>query len=348
MKATALLLASGLLILAFQNCGKGFNSIDLQSLESYSSSVPSPSPGPKPAQNTINCNPTVQPTKLSETCLRLAFVEKDNFKEYEPQYPLFSEGASKKRWIYIPAGKQIDTSNPDEWVFPTGTIIWKEFSVGNAKIETRQLRKIIDGFGLASWDFKVYLWRTDQSDADLYDLTALNYNSVPAQYAISQISSTYSLIPKESCVACHRGSKDVVLGFNYLQLSDSTKNSWLSTAGNQLMTKLWTSPDVIPGSALDKDTIGYIQSNCATCHSPLGTAAASLNFLHLSTSTSLADENIMKSALQRSSLIVNGNPDASTLYLRVLNGSMPSRSLIPYKISDSSAPTKIRSWILSL
>ena len=55
---------------------------------------------------------------------------------YTPQYPLWSDGATKRRWIRLPPGAAIDASDPDAWVFPIGTQIWKEFSFGG-RVETR-------------------------------------------------------------------------------------------------------------------------------------------------------------------------------------------------------------------
>src|SRR4051794_23701405 len=45
---------------------------------------------------------------------------------YTPQFQLWSDGATKKRWIYLPPGTQIDTTDMDYWQFPVGTKIWKE------------------------------------------------------------------------------------------------------------------------------------------------------------------------------------------------------------------------------
>jgi len=47
---------------------------------------------------------------------------------YTPQYPLWSDRATKRRWIRLPRGTAIDARDPDAWVFPVGTKIWKEFS----------------------------------------------------------------------------------------------------------------------------------------------------------------------------------------------------------------------------
>src|SRR6187397_728352 len=45
---------------------------------------------------------------------------------FVPQYPLWSDGATKRRWIRLPEGESIDASDPDAWQFPPGTRLWKE------------------------------------------------------------------------------------------------------------------------------------------------------------------------------------------------------------------------------
>ena len=65
---------------------------------------------------------------------------------YAPAVPLWSDGAEKKRWISLPAGAVIDTSDPNEWKFPIGTKAWKEFSRDGHRVETRLWQKVRDGF----------------------------------------------------------------------------------------------------------------------------------------------------------------------------------------------------------
>src|SRR5262249_29683559 len=87
------------------------------------------------------------PLLLSETGLyepgSTTRIAPDNIF-YIPQYPLWSDGAKKRRWISIPRGTRIDASNPDAWEFPIGTRLWKEFSFGE-RTETRYIERISDG-----------------------------------------------------------------------------------------------------------------------------------------------------------------------------------------------------------
>ena len=47
--------------------------------------------------------------------------------ELTPQFASWSDGATKRRWLHLPAGEVINTDDMDNWVFPVGTRAWKEF-----------------------------------------------------------------------------------------------------------------------------------------------------------------------------------------------------------------------------
>ena len=80
---------------------------------------------------------------------------------FSPQYPLWSDGAAKSRWLHIPKGRFIDGSDPDVWKFPVGTKLWKEFAFG-ARAETRFIEHTRSG-----WQFATYVWNEDESEAVL-------------------------------------------------------------------------------------------------------------------------------------------------------------------------------------
>src|SRR5262245_1808413 len=63
---------------------------------------------------------------------------------FSPQYPLWTDGAHKRRWIRLPAGSFIDASQPDAWRFPVGTRLWKEFSFDGKPVETRMIERLPD------------------------------------------------------------------------------------------------------------------------------------------------------------------------------------------------------------
>ena len=85
------------------------------------------------------------PDSLADTGLYSNFAQKtlaDGVRPYTPGLTFWSDGAQKSRFLYLPPGTKIDTSNMDEWVFPIGTKVWKEFVVDSKRVETRLFWKV--------------------------------------------------------------------------------------------------------------------------------------------------------------------------------------------------------------
>src|SRR5262245_12210654 len=112
----------------------------------------------------------VAPPRLSETGLYDATgaIDARNLP-FVPQYPLWTDGAEKLRWIRLPAGAKIDASDVDAWRFPVGTKLWKQFSWKGRKVETRMIWKT----GEADWLFATYVWSEDQTNAMLAPETGI-------------------------------------------------------------------------------------------------------------------------------------------------------------------------------
>src|SRR6187551_3736871 len=104
------------------------------------------------------------PSLLSETGLFAGADEtlEEGVFAFTPQFELWSDGADKRRWIWLPPDTQIDSSDMDAWVFPHGTKLWKEFSRDGVRVETRLIQKSATG----SWSMVAYQWRADLSDAE--------------------------------------------------------------------------------------------------------------------------------------------------------------------------------------
>jgi hypothetical protein len=258
---------------------------------------------------------------------------------------LYSYGATKRRWIFLPDKTQIDNFDPDGWKFPTGTVLIKLFTFEGMKIETRVFEKIADGSGFASWRPSVYLWRSDQSDADLlrtndfYALTDLERNV----YAAGLVADRYRIASPNQCVKCHSSSTDVALGFNYLQLSNATfDKNVLSLARSGVLAKSVVAFDSIPGSELQQAAIGYMQTNCAVCHN--GSGPGPHDFKHRSTVSYDRDEAVIKSVLGNPGLITAGEPAKSRVYQRLSGGTMPPGTIE----TDANGQRIIWNWISSV
>jgi hypothetical protein len=192
--------------------------------------------------------------------------------EYDPGLHLWSDGAVKTRWVYLPPKPSgpgrapIDTSNMDEWKFPVGTKLWKEFVLGGKRVETRMLWKQSD----SNWYMTTYQWSPDESDATEFTDGELdadgNGYEIPAQYM---------------CMQCHGGRQDMVLGFEAMSLASAGAKpitmATLADAG-------WITdpPDAslaIPGNAAAVAALGYLHANCGiACHNRGGGGAFGTGF----------------------------------------------------------------------
>ena len=130
-------------------------------------------------------------------------------RPFTPQYPLWSDGAVKRRWVRLPDGATIDTRDVNHWDFPVGTRFWKEFAFGGRRVETRMLVKT----GADRWEFASYAWNEDQRDAVLAPAEGL------ASVAEVAPGKFHSVPSRDECRACHDSGRTEILGFTALQLS---------------------------------------------------------------------------------------------------------------------------------
>jgi hypothetical protein len=228
------------------------------------------------------------PERLSETGL---FVEgsaiqvRPGVLQFSPQYPLWSDGATKQRWIKLPPGTFIDATRADAWTFPRGTRLWKEFSLGGRRVETRFIERLADG----SWRYATYVWNEAGSDAVL---------APPAGIPLHPISGgrdgRYAVPSEPDCRACHEGAAVPVLGFSALQLSSDrdplaphaeaphpgdidlrtlVARGWLRNLPPTLVDK---PPRIAAASPAERAALGYLHGNCGHCHSNANDSGASV------------------------------------------------------------------------
>lgn len=221
------------------------------------------------------------PMQLSGTGLYVAGstteVHPDNIA-FSPQYPLWSDGATKRRWLHIPRGRFIDASQPDTWEFPHGTKLWKEFSHGG-RVETRLIERLNDG----SWRYATYVWDaagTKALRAPAAGIRALQVASAPG--------GRYAIPSEPDCRACHEGAAVPVLGVSALQLSPDrdplAPHAEPRSAGDAdlytLVARGWLRnlpaalrdhpPRVSAPSPVARAALGYLHGNCGHCHSDTG------------------------------------------------------------------------------
>src|SRR5262249_29189727 len=130
-------------------------------------------------------------------------------RQFLPQYPLWSDGLKKRRWIALPPDSSIDATSELAWDFPVGTKFWKEFSFNGRRIETRMLWKT----SATTWKAASYVWNDDGTDAVLAPA-----DGVPGVAEIAP-GKRHSIPSRTDCLACHGATRTGPLGFNALQLS---------------------------------------------------------------------------------------------------------------------------------
>jgi hypothetical protein len=130
-------------------------------------------------------------------------------RPFAPQYPLWTDGAHKRRWIQLPAGSTIGARDVDHWDFPVGTRLWKEFAFGGRKVETRLIWRQRDDH----WVFASYVWNDAQTDAALAPAEGI------AGVAEVAPGKWHGVPGRDDCRTCHENGRAPVLGFTALQLS---------------------------------------------------------------------------------------------------------------------------------
>ena len=308
------------------------------------------------------------PARLADTGLYADFAARTpapGVLPYTPQYPLWTDGATKRRWIRLPAGAAIDASDPDAWVFPVGTRFWKEFSFGRP-VETRYMERLADG----TWLFATYRWSEDGRDAVLA--------SERGERGVVEIRPgiRHDLPSRWDCKACHEGSPAGVLGFGALQLSPDrdplAPHATAPEPGSVDLAALVARglvvhlpaelvrhpPRVAAATPIERAALGYLHGNCSGCHNLRGPLAG----LGLSLAVQMAPahgdpDQAHATAVGRPShfaprgvaavlRVRAGAPDESVLALRIASRD-PLVQMPPLgtHLVDEEAVALIRAWI---
>jgi hypothetical protein len=335
-----------------------------------------PLPSPHGAATPAQAAPL--PQRLSDTGLYVAGstteVRAENLP-FTPQYPLWSDGATKRRWLYLPPGTAIDASRPNAWQFPPGTRLWKEFS-HERSVETRLIERLADG----TWRYAAYVWNDDGSDAMLAPAAGVRALAAPGAP-----NGRYTVPSEADCRACHEGGAAPVLGVSALQLSPDrdplAPHAELAAARDVDLRRLValgklrglppalldTPPRIAAASPTERAALGYLHGNCAHCHnrhtgdagSDAGAAVpVDLSLAQDVTAGAAGARQVLRSAIGArsrfraagthadASLIEPGRPDESVLALRMRSRN-PNVQMPPLgtRIPDAKSLALIERWI---
>ena len=277
---------------------------------------------------------------------------------YRPAAQLWSDGAEKTRWIYLPEDEQIDTSDPDEWTFPVGTKLFKEFQWQGKRAETRIFWKIAE----RRWLRTAYQWNDDETRAKRFGGGDVRVGG-----------DSYYIPSAKECDQCHKGRSDNVLGFDAVLLSLPGADG--VTLSQLLRERRLSQTAELEGLALADDGSGHaafalswLHANCGiSCHNGNSAAeafstglrfrlsvadlhaATSANSDALATSVGVAARTPRWSGWTR---LVPGSPDDSLLYflMSTRQVDMPRDQMPPIatRVVPLSAADELSAWIASL
>jgi uncharacterized repeat protein (TIGR03806 family) len=289
--------------------------------------------------NTATLGPA-PPLLLRDTgCFELGLPKQPiaDFMPYEVNSPLWSDGATKERYLKVPPGTTIavkdcdlapDTCLPvarggrpeDEGHFdlPVGSILIKVFSLEGRRIETRLLMRVSD----SAWKAYSYQWNESETEATL--------SRDGGDRTVG--SQTWHYPSEGECTQCHTLAAGRSLGTATQQLDRTT------TAGNQLdllLARGWLAarpkalpplPDPRISGPAEGRARSYLQANCSFCHRP-GTYISDMDMRYV---TKLLDMNVCNVPIQRGL----GFPEVPQL--RVVPGK-PAESALSFRMHDRVA-----------
>ena len=212
------------------------------------------------------------------------FEPNEGVVAYDLNTPLFSDYASKSRFVWMPRGTAAIYHDSESFEFPPGAILVKTFAYPGRIIETRILVN-----GRAGWTALPYVWNAQQTDAVL-DVAA---SAVDVGYVHSsgrKMDIHYMVPNTDQCKGCHDHNKRVVpIGpkarhlnkdFDYStgrenQLAHWTRLGYLKgvpDAGQAPQNAVW---DDVKSGDLNRRARAYLDINCAHCHDAQGPANTS-------------------------------------------------------------------------
>lgn len=313
------------------------------------------------------------PEKLSEWHLFRAsdptLVPNTGVIPYDLNTPLFSDYASKYRFVWMPAGTSATYREDGVFDFPVGTILAKSFAfpidgdpAREHLVETRLLVHTNEGwFGLP------YIWNEAQTEARLDlapDPVQIRYTDAVAK----RHDFTYFIPNANECKQCHENNH-VMLPIGPKARNLNKDFTYAGGAANQLA--YWAragylrgapEPPKVPAAAMWSDTSSgtldararsYLDNNCAHCHQPGGTAG--YTGVDLRTSADLRTFGVCKSPNSSGRVgnlsydLVPGHPEQSILLARM--ESVRPKEMMPQigrSVVHEEGAALIREWIKSL
>jgi hypothetical protein len=313
-------------------------------------------PEPKPVPTWLD-QPTAElPPSMSELGLYRSLPALDVAHPaavaFRPRYELWSNGADKQRYLVLPPGGAVDTSQPQAWTFPLGSLLFKTFSAPRETgAEPRAVETRVLWLQEQGWQYAVYLWDESGGDATLGDTSVTH----PVSVVIDGERFEHVVPAKLDCRKCHESQAAAVIGFDELRLNapyvddQPTQLEALHAAG--VLSTLPAAPDTIEhADAQARDVLGYLHGNCAHCHNGGDGASSAFDLRH-----PVAFENLIGRDTEGEALagirVVPGQPEQSVLWQALSRAQFDDIQPMPpvgVQRADLSALSLIHQWIETL
>jgi uncharacterized repeat protein (TIGR03806 family) len=221
------------------------------------------------------------PTQLSQTgCVAANPTQPaSGLIPYAPNAPFFSDNVEKTRWLALPDGQRITVDANNDFVFPNGSVLVKNFALGGQLVETRLFMRHNDG----NWAGYTYEWNAQQTEA----------TRVIGGKTVQLGAQTWEIPSEAQCQTCHTLAAGRTLGLEIGQLNGDFGYQTTGRTANQLTTlntidtltpALTQTPDQLPvipdpfGTApLAQRARAYLHTNCSYCHRNGGTAQGNMD-----------------------------------------------------------------------
>jgi uncharacterized repeat protein (TIGR03806 family) len=312
------------------------------------------------------------PLKLSLTGLfsdTAKLIPNAGLIAYDVNAPLWSDSATKQRWIGIPDNTKVEVQKDGTLLLPVGSVIVKQFYLDTgATTPTRvELRVLIHE--KHGWAGYTYRWNAAQTDADLvYDGAQQTFKVKDSSVSGGFRNQTWNYPASSDCMACHTDAGDWALSIRYNQLNREFQYS--KVQDNQL--RAWNNIGLfnpplaeskiheLPAHEDPYGTTGtlehraraYLDVNCATCHVPAGPAPGTLD---MRSQTKLLGMNLFDVVPSEGTLsltnahrILSGKKESSVLWERLRRTDGYRMPKIGSTVVDKEGVLLIGNWIDSL
>lgn len=287
------------------------------------------------------------PGMLSETgCLEVADPRRAPARAlaYEINVPFWSDGADKRRWMFLPEDATITVGADGDWDLPAGSVLVKSFYRDETAIETRLFVRHDDG----GWAGYSYAWEGD--DARLLDGGETR-----------EVGGGPWIFPgRDECMYCHSAEAGRTLGLETAQMDRMIvdEDGAMVDQLDRLVERgaLAQRPVATPLPEIDGDAPvasrarAYLHVNCSQCHRP--EAPSGRARIDLRVGTAVTEMGLCGAGprsgdlgLTDAALVVPGDPERSILSARMHSLGSTRMPAVGSAAIDEDGVALIDEWI---